>query len=477
MSRARMIMMSRAEQETLHAASLRILERSGAFVRSAAALDLLKKAGAKVVEKEQRVYFPENLVASAIRSSAREFVLGARNPKHDLKIPAGGFPYLSTDGFPVAIRDSETLLKRPTTRRDLEKWATLADAVPAVDFFWPSTTPTDLPTHMQLTGGLRTSYENIEKHVQYQAFSGGEARIETEMAEAVAGGRAENEKRPHFSSVQCIVAPLQYDEGSTDAVMEFARAGIPVVAMTMVTPGMTGPVTLAGSIALANAEVLASLVISNLSKKGARVLYCYVCAPLDMKSGSFATGSPEYGILELAGTEMAKFYGLPSMMSGYGSSAKEPGIQAGMEKAGTTVPVALSGCDLLTGIGGLNDAAFVSMEELLIDAQIWDDIKRTWHGVEVSEDEIALDVIEKVGPRGQYLAQPHTFKNFHRLHVSKYSDRMAYSAWEASGRKGILSIVQAEVKKILGSHRPEPLDKEVREKLAAIEKKASKLLA
>lgn len=476
MSKARINMLSKSELEQLHAASLRILERSGALVRSSLALDLLKKAGAKVLEKEMRVYFPESLVREAIKNAAREFVLGARNPKHDLRIPSGGFPFLCTDGFPVAIRDSDTLEKRPTTRRDLEKWATLADAVSTVDFLWPSTTPTDLPTHLQLIGGLKTSYENTEKHVQYQAFSGEEARLEIEMAIAIAGGEDENRKRPHFSSVQCIVAPLQYDEGSTDAVVEFARAGIPVVAMTMVTPGMTGPVTLAGTVALANAEVLASLTISNVATKGPRVLYCFVCAPLDMKSGSFASGSPEYGILELAGSELAKFYGLPSMMSGYGSSAKSPSVQVGLEKAATTVPVALSGCDLLTGIGGLNDAAFVSMEELLIDAEIWEDVKRTWQGMEVNDSEIAMKIIEKVGPRGQYLNHPHTFANFRRLHISKYGDRSSYAAWEASGKKDMVATVQAEVKRILASHRAAPLESKVKQKLEDIEKRAARAL-
>jgi len=476
LSRARISMMSKSEMEQTHTASLRILEKSGAFVRSPTALDLLKQAGAKVVEKEMRVFFPESLVSEALKSSAKEFVLGARNPKHDLRIPASGFPFLSTDGFPVAIRDSDTHMKRPTTRKDLERWATLADAVPAVDFLWPSTTPTDLPTHVQFVGGLRTSYENTEKHVQYQAFGGEEAKLEIEMACAVAGSEEENRKRPHFSSVQCIVAPLQYDGGSTDAVIEFARAGIPVVAMSMVTPGMTGPVNLAGSAALANAEVLGSLVISNLANKGARVLYCFVCAPLDMKSGSFSTGSPEYGILEIAGSEMARFYGLPSMMSGYGSSAKSPGIQAGLEKGITTMAVALSGCDLLTGIGGLNDAAFVSMEELLIDAQIWEDIKRTWWGMDFDDSDFALDVIEKVGPKGQYLSHPHTLANFRKLHISKYSDRSSYTAWEAAGKKDMIDTVKAEVRKILESHKPAPLDKAVRQKLAEIEKRATKIM-
>lgn len=474
MSRARISMMSKSEKEQTHVSSLRILEKSGAFVRSATAMDMLKKAGAEVSEKEMRVFFPENLVLEALKSSAKEFVLGARNSKHDLRIPANGFPFLSTDGFPVAIRDSDSLMKRPTTRKDLEKWVTLADAVPTVDFLWPSTTPTDLPTNTQLIGGLRTSYENTEKHVQYQATSGEEARLEIEMACAVAGSEDENRKRPHFSSVQCIVAPLQYDGGSTDAVIEFARAGIPVVAMSMVTPGMTGPATLAGSVALANAEVLGSLVISNLAQKGARVFYCFVCAPLDMKSGNFTTGSPEYSVLEIAGSEMAKFYGLPSMMSGYGSSGKAPGVQVGLEKGMTTMAVALSGCDLLTGIGGLNDAAFVSMEELLIDAQIWEDVKRTWQGMEVSDSDFALDVIEKVGPKGEYLSNPHTFANFRKLHISKYSDRSSYAAWEAAGKRDMIDTAQAEVRKILESHKPAPLDKDTCQKLAEIEEKSSK---
>ncbi len=367
--------------------------------------------------------------------------------------------------------------KRASTREDLARWARLADNLQTLDFLWPSAGATDLPSHLQLIGGLRTCYQNTEKHVQYQAFSGAEARLEVEMACAVAGGEAENRKRPHFSSVQCIVAPLQYDEGSTDAVIEFARAGVPVVAMTMVTPGMTGPATMAGSVALANAEILASNTISQLAMRGAPVFYCYVCAPLDMKSGNFATGSPEYGMLSVAGTEMAKYYGIPSMMGGMGTSAKWPGTQVGFEKAITSMGPAMAGCDLLTGLGGLNDASFVNMEQMLIDAQVWEDIKRLYQGMDVSGEEISLEVIKQVGPKGQFLNNPHTFANFRKLHISRFSDRSSYMAWEKAGKRDIWDIVHEEVKRILSTHRPEPLSDEVDAKLASIEAKAEGLLS
>jgi trimethylamine--corrinoid protein Co-methyltransferase len=195
-----------------------------------------------------------------------------------------------------------------------------------------------------------------------------------------------------------------------------------------------------------------------------------------MKSGNFATGSPEYGLLSIAGAEMARFYGIPSMMGGMGSSAKAPGIQLGFEKAITTFGPAIAGCDLLTGIGGLNDAAFVNMEEMLMDAQIWGDLKRTWQGIEVNDTEIALEVIEKVGPKGQYLNNPHTFANYRRLHLSRYSDRSSYMAWENSGKKDMFDVAHEEVKRLLETHKPVPLPRDVSNKLAEIEKRASQIL-
>jgi len=470
-------MMSKTDIEQIHAASLEILERSGALIWSPEALQLLEGAGAKVVREANRAFIPEALVKEAVHSTAKEFILGARNRERDLRIPSAGFPYMCTEGFPVAIRDSDTLVKRGSTRADLEKWARLANSLSSVDFLWPSCGATDLPTHIQLVAGLRTCYENCEKHVQYQAFSGKEAKLEIEMACAVAGSEEENRRRPHFSSVQCIVAPLQYDAGSTDAVIEFARAGIPVVAMSMVTPGMTGPVTMAGTVALANAEVLASTVISHLAEKGSRVFYCFVCAPLDMRSGNFATGSPEYGLLSITGSEMARHYGMPSMMGVMGTSAKWPSVQVGLEKAITSMGAALAGCDLVTGLGGLNDAAFVNMEQMLMDSQVWEDIRRSWQGMEVNGDQIVLDLMLKVGPKGQYLNQPHTFANFRRLHSSKYSDRSSYSAWEAAGRKDMFDVAREEVRTILASHKPEPLPREVSEKLDGIERQALTVLA
>ena len=467
-------MLSRADIERTHDASIRILSKTGAIVRSASARTLLRDAGAKVVEDKMHVFIPEDLVSESLRSASKEFVLGARNPKHDLKIPADGYPYLCTDGFPVQIWDHALQEKRPSTRSDLEKWATLADALDSVDFFWPSVTPTDLPPLTQIVGGLRTSYERTEKHVQYQALNGGQARAEIEMARAVAGGEDENRKRPHFSSVQCIIAPLQYDGGPTDAVIEFARAGIPVVAMTMVSPGITGPTTLAGSLALANAEVLGSLVISQLAERGSPMFYCFVCAPLDMKSGNFVMGAPEYGLMSVAGTEMAKHYRLPSMMGGLGNTGKSPGFQLGLEKGVTTTATALAGCDLMTGVGGLNDSMFVSMEQMLIDSEVWEHVKRSWQGIDVDEKEIAMDVIDKVGPKGQYLSHPHTLANFRRFYMPRYADRSSYDSWVAGGKKEMYDVAHDDVERILATHRPMPLSKDTSNRLRDIELAYSK---
>lgn len=439
-------------------------------MRSAEARRLLEEAGAKVVKREERVYFPENLVTDAIHSAPKSFTLGARNPKHDLRIPAERFPFLCTDGFPAKILDYERQMARPSTRADLEAWVTLADALPSVDFVWPSVTPTDVPAKAQFVAGLRTSYERTEKHVQYQAITRAEAKAEIAMARAVAGGEAENAKRPHFSSVACIIAPLQYDGGTADAVIEFARAGIPVVAMTMVTPGITGPVTLAGSLALANAEVLGSLVLSQAARKGAPVFYCFVCAPLDMRTGAFVSGSPEYGLLGVAGAEMARHYGLPSMMSAFGDTSKALDPQLGYEKGLTTSLIPLAGCDLLTGIGGIADSSVMSYEGMLVDAEIWEQVRRTAEGLEVSEADLALDVIQAVGPRGQYLRHPHTLANFRRLYRPRLGDRSTYEAWAATGRREFVRAVHEEVQRILATHTPAALPRETAAKLREIEK-------
>ncbi len=466
--RARVRMLSRPEVERVHDASLRILEKTGALVRSAEARKVLAAAGARVAE-EDRVRFPESLVAEALRKSPKEMVLGARDPKHDLHLPAADLPFLCTDGFPVKIWDYAAPAPRASARADLERWVTLADAVPSVDFVWPSATPTDVPPERAFVAGLRTSYEHTVKHVQYQAVTRDQAREEIAMAEAVAGGADENARRPHFSSVACIIAPLQYDAGTTDAVVAFARAGIPVVAMTMVTPGITGPVTLAGSLALANAEVLGSLVISHAAREGAPVIYCFVCAPLDMRTGGFASGSPEYGLLSVAGAEMARHYGLPSMMTAFGDTSKVADFQLGMEKALTTTPVALAGCDLLTGIGGLVDSSVVSMEQMLLDAEVWEQVRRTAAGIDVSGDELALDVIEGLGPRGQFLRHPHTLAHFRRLYMPRLGDRSGFEAWDASGRKAIVDAAHEEVERILATHRIPPLPSSTREALLGIE--------
>ncbi len=456
MGGARLDFLSKDELHNIHAATLEILEDPGLEVPSKRALRILEKAGADVDYEKSRVSMPSHLVKEALKSAPKTIRYGARNPKYDLSLE-GKETYFTTDGTGTFIRDFETGERRTSTAEDLAKWAVIADYLPMIHVFWPSVTPADVPEPLQELHTWVISLSNTEKHVEGGANSAKEAQFSIEIAVAIMGGKDELKKRPIISAVQCPVAPLRFDQGLIEANIEFAQAGIPVVPLAMPMAGGTAPVTLAGTLAVTNAEVLGSLVISEFASPGSPVLYGACPSNIDFRTGIFVC-SPEGGLLNVALAQLAHYYGLPSEICGGCSDSKTSDAQAAYERTLTLLPAILAGPDIICGMGGLEAAKTMAPELLVIDNEILEAILRLARGFEVNEDSLALDIIRKVGPGGHYLAEKHTLDRFRREHwLPKISDRRAFDVWEKEGEREIYEVAREKARKILATHKPEPI--------------------
>lgn len=456
-------MLEKDEASRLHEAALRVLERVGLKVRSEKALALLKSAGAEVDHGSQIAKIPESLVNEAVRNSAKEFVLASRDRTRDLEIPARHQPFICTDGFAIEILDHKTGERRKSVNEDLVRFARLADNLDELDFFWPIVNPGDFPAGAQMPRAFFTALENTGKHVQHEALGAGVARLQIAAAAAVAGGEKELARRPLFSAVQCPVAPLVFEEGSIEAAMEFARAGIPVVYMSMPMMGGSAPISIAGAIVVGHAEVLGGLTISQLASKGARVFHSVLTGPIDMKTGVWASGSPENAIGNAGAAQVAKHIGLPSMEGGFGTCAKSPGLQVGYEKISTMIPSALVGADIITGIGGLDDAKCMSMTQAVIDSEMWAYVMRMSRGIEVSDDSMSVETIRQVGPGGLFLKHRDTLSRFRKeLWLPTLGQRESLEDWSRAGGKGLLDRAAARAGQLssLPTRNPLPTDVE-----------------
>ncbi|MGQ9587750.1 MAG: trimethylamine methyltransferase family protein, partial [Thermoplasmata archaeon] len=358
MAVAKMSILSGDDMELVHDKTLSILERTGVRVLSERALDLLKEGGALLDRKAMRARLPEDLVKETIRKLPKTVKLCARNTKHDMVAPRAGPPYMATNGTAVWMKDLETGERRATLEKDLGNFMVLCDAMDPLDYVWPIVTAHDAPEDTHALSELAISLQNTTKHVQGEAMSAMEARAEIEVAAAIVGGEDELAKRPIFSAIQCPICPLEFEKGSVEAVIEFARAGIPVVSMSMALCGLTSPVTLAGTIAIVNAENLASFTISQLARAGAPVVYSSESSTINMKTGEIHYGSSEEAIMAAAAGQMARHYGAATMVGsfGVGIGGQGPGIPSDPAELVFTSATCMSTTDFASGIGGLDQA-------------------------------------------------------------------------------------------------------------------------
>jgi len=470
--RASLNLLSKDELDNIHNTTLEILENPGLIIPSERALEILDRAGAYVNHEKNSVTIPSHIVKEALEKAPKIIRYGARNPKYDIILEKKE-TYFTTDGYGVFIRDIETGERRSSTSEDLAQWARITDSLSKIHVLWPSVMPTELPDHLQRIHALLTSLNNTQKHIEGYAIDAREARYEIEIAAIVVGGRQELKRRPIISAVQCPIAPLRFDKGLIEAVIEFALAGIPVVPLSMPMAGQTGPATLAGTLAVTSAEILGSLVVSEFANPGAPVLYGACPGNIDFRTGALVV-SPEYGLVNTGLAQLARYYDLPSEVCGGCSGSKVVDAQAAYERTLTLAPVILAGPDLVVGMGGLEDAKTMAPELLIIDNEILEGILRLGQGFNVNNETLALEVVRKVGPGGHYLTQKHTMDHIKDHWIPKISDRKAYDTWVKDGAKDIVTVAKEKVKEILATHKPEPIPEDVRKEISQIVKRYEK---
>ncbi len=457
--------LDKAEEDVVHAQSVACLETVGTLVHSPSVKKLLADAGARVQKGTDLVRFPEPMVMDAIHTAPKCFVLGARDPRRDLHIPVSGPPYVSTGGVTLSIADLDTGAHRPATTKDLADIAKLADALDPVDAVWPLVTTSDVPSHAQFANELWVCLQNTTKHILGSAGSGTlgvpDARTQIALGALVAGGPGELQEHPVFSVLSCPIAPLSFETGSVEAQIEYARAGIPVIGMSMCMGGVTAPVTLAGTIVSLNAEALASLVITQTAAPGAPHIYCSEATMADMASGYIGYRGPEAPMVFAAAAQMAHRYGLPKMAGILGVDAPEPGMGVPFGELAALMLTTMSGTDLCSGVGGLNLDSGCSLEQIVIDSANWEEFRAYMRDFTVSEESASLDVIREVGPGGSFLSHPHTARNFR----SQLFFRNAKSAlYGATMSDRMVEDARQVVRMTLREHSVTPLDRDVKQR-------------
>ncbi len=458
----------------IHQATLEVIETVGVRFPSSRALQIWEAHGALVDWGSTVVKAPGKLIEDALSNAPPTYALAARESSQDLLLD-GNHVFVGTDGCGIEIIDLNTNRRRTSCLQDVADIARVGDYLDQVAFHWVAVSAQDCPPETRGLYELLAIWENSTKHAQTESiYSEREARAAVEMARAMAGGADELRRRPLLSMMQCTTSPLGHDAGCLDAALIGAAAGLPVGFMTMASCLTTGPATLAGTLVVGNAEVISALALVQLAYPGAAVFYAAAQTASDPRTGAYTGGGPADFLFGAATNQLSDYYDVPLSMGSFATGAKEPDWQAGIENSLSTLMAAASMSDMLLGVGLLHGSRIWSFEQMLLDCEIFDIVHRMMQGIIVDKGTLALDVIQEVGPGGNYLGHVHTRDNVRSIWVPQYMDRRPFGTWETKGDRA-RDWARDRAKHILSEHHPDPLEPALAAELRGIIKSTDAL--
>lgn len=462
-----------SDVQQIHAATLEIIETIGIRFPSPIALDILEAHGAQVDRQTSIARIPGSKIEAYLAKAPPEYTLAALDPELDLPLD-GNHSHLGTDGCGVEIIDAFSGERRMTTKQDVMDVARVADALEGIAFHWVAISAQDCPAYSRSLHELDATWRVSRKHVQTESIvNAREMHAAVEMAASLVGGRAALRKRPVLSIMQCTASPLGHDGGSLEAALVAAEAGLPVGFMTMASCATTGPVTLAGTLAVGNAEVIAALALMQMAYPGCPVYYSAAQTASDLRTGGYTGGGPEDFLFGAATNVLSDFYNVPLSMGAFATGAKEPDWQAAVDNSLSAFMAVSTLSDMLLGAGLLHGSRILSYEQLLMDCEIWSILHATFQGIEVTPETLALEVIRAAGPGGNFLAQRHTRQHMRQRWQPTLMDRRPYNVWEEK-RDGARQWAGDKARKLLLEYHPEPLEADLQTALSEIISAAEK---
>lgn len=439
--------LSEEEIYQIHLASLEILERTGVEVFDDEAMRLLKEAGCHV--DGSRVRIPNHLVEWAIRSAPSKITLCGVDGSRRLHLYRDRVYYgLGTD-LPKFIDPYDGAI-RDTVLRDVECVAKVAQYAENIDFTASLGLAADVSPSAVDLYHFKVMRSYCSKPNWVTATDYGNMKALIDMAAVTAGGYEELRQNPTLGLYGEPISPLINSKEATQKLLLCAEYGIPVTWASGIIAGATGPATLAGTLALGNAEGLSGLVMHQLKNPGAPFIFGIVASTMDMKASVSCYGGAELPVMHAAVGQLARFYHLPCYGTGGCSDSNAIDAQAGAEAAFSNVIAALSGTNLVHDNAYLGAGLLGSLEMILMNSDIIGYVKRLQQGIEVSDESLCVDLIDKVGPGGQFMTEMHTFSNYKKeTYYPEFMNRRQYQAWLLEGGKDVREVLNQKVREIV----------------------------
>lgn len=450
----------------VYQATLEALQRTGVNVLNAEARDLLAGAGAEV--DGERVTIPPHIIQDAVAATPRSFTLWSRDGRPSLQVAPGNV-YFGPGPTCTYTLDPETGERRHSRRGDPARAARVSDALQEIDYVMGLGLIDDAPPELASVYEFAEMIANTTKPVLPWAHSLDNVRDMYEMGVAVAGSEAALRRRPFFGLFATFQSPLQHTDEELGNVLWAAEHGLPVVYIGGGTAGSTAPVTGAGLLVIYLAGALSGLAIIQLKRRGAPVCIGGVPQPTDLRTGRPAYGGPEMSLYSAAMADIGRYLGLPFMGTAGASEAKTVDLQAAIESTMQVIFSGLSGATLVHDVGFLDCADIGSLEMLVMNDEIIAMTRRVMRGIEVSDDTLMLEEIDRVGPGGEFMSTRETARRCRQeIWTPALFDRSPWVNWEAAGAETTLDRIRARLRAILASHQPAPLPEGVQQRIDAV---------
>ena len=452
--------------EKVYQATLECLNRTGVEVRNAEGRELLAAAGARV--DGTRVHVPPHIIQDAVAAAPRSFTLWGRDGQRQMQVVPDRV-YFGPGPTCTYFVDPETGERRKVRRGDPGLAARVCDALDNIDYVM------GLGLIDDVTPALAPVYEyaemvaNTVKPILPWGYSVANVADIYQIAVAVSGSEAAFRQRPHFAFFATFQSPLVQTDEDLANVLWAADHDVPIVYLGGGTVGSTAPVTGAGTLVVTLAGALSGLAIIQLKRRGTAVCIGSVPQAMDLRTGRPAYGSPEMSLLSAALADVCRYLGVSLMGTAGASEAKSLDLQAAIESAIQVVLSGLSGATLVHDVGFLDCADVGSLESLVMNDEIIAMVRRIMRGVEVSDDTLMLDLIDKVGPGGEFMSTKETARRCRaEIWTPTLMDRQPWVNWQAAGAQTMLDFIKAKLWEILVTHQPPPLPDGAAEKIEVI---------
>ena len=465
--RPKLDMLSESFMDQIVSEALDVLGKTGVLVDNDEALRLLADAGCEC--KGQTVLFKESLVEDSLKTTPHSIKMYDRSGDLAMNLEGDEIHFDPGSGA-LTILDPVTLEEREPDTKDLIRFATLTDALSYIAAQSTEMISFDVPKAMQDRYRLYVGLQFCKKPVVTGTFAMESFAIMKDMLVAVRGTEEALREKPLAIFDCCPSPPLKWSNLTCQNLIDASKAGIPAELISMPLAGATAPVTLAGALVQLTAENLSGIVIHQLVRPGAPIIFGGSPAAFDMRKGTTPMGAMETMMINAAHVQIGKHLGLPTHAYLGQSDAKIVDGQAGLETGMSALSAALAGANVISGPGMLDFESCQSLEKLVVDNELCGLTLRLARGIEARDDFPALPHFEELVSEGHLLIAKHTRKHLRAEHhfPGPVIERANLARWRDEGATTLGERAHREVARIIDAHEPNGLPDDVRAELVRL---------